>query len=260
MDDLNISGKVSVVTGGASGIGKQIALTFAEHGSDIAILDINVRDGKSLESEIKKNYKRNCIFINCDISDSKIVEKSREKIIKNFKKVDNVICAAGYEHVMPANEITIDVWKKTLSINLSGNFFVIRSFINLMLSQKKGNIIIIGSSAYINGGGAGVDYAASKAGLYGLMKALTYELLSKGIRTNIITPAVIDTPILRKRYPNKPDINRLLTGQIPLGRIGNVKDVANIALFLASDMSDYICGAEIIADGGRTLYKRPKAT
>ena len=102
-----------------------------------------------------------------------------------------------------------------------------------------------------------MHYTASKTGLVGLMKGLSYEFLSRGIRSNIITLAMIDTPLLRQRYPDDDKTNKVLNAQIPFGRIGRPEDIANIALFLASDESEYIVGQEIISDGGRIFYRHP---
>jgi len=257
MNKLDLTGKVSVVTGASSGIGAAIALTFAQHGSDVAIIDINEEKGSKIAAEMSKKYNRRCIFYNCDVSKYDLVKDTCTRIISEFGKVDNLICGAGYLNSMPANEIKIEVWEKALAVNLSGAFYFIRCLINPMLERAKGNIIIIGSSASINGSGAGIDYAASKTGLHGIIKALSYEMLPRGIRANIITPAVIDTPIFRKRYPDNIKTNKMLNAQMPCGRIGKPQDIANTALFLASDISEYICGQEIIADGGRTLYTHP---
>jgi 3-oxoacyl-[acyl-carrier protein] reductase len=123
-----------------------------------------------------------------------------------------------------------------------------------MLKQKGANIILIGSATSVTGSGGGLHYAASKVAQYGLLKGLSYELLSRGIRTNIITPHIIDTPMLRKRYPDTPEVNEMLAKRTPIGRIGLPSDIANIALFLASDKSGYICGADIVADGGALYY------
>jgi len=148
----------------------------------------------------------------------------------------------------------IAMWKKAVDVNLNGTFYMIYSLIPQMLAQKKGNIIIIGSATALTGSGGGIHYASTKMGQYGIMKGLSYELLSRGIRTNIITPHIIDTPLLRKRYPDIPEVNSRLAQRIPLGRIGRPSDIANIALFLASEEAEYICGAEIIADGGAIYY------
>jgi len=257
MSDLDLSGKVSVITGATKGIGKGIAETFARHGSKVALTGRNKERGKKVSSQIKAIYNTECIFYDCDVGEYKEVKGACKKILDDFGKVDVLVCNAGWTIRAPINKMKIEVWEKAVAVNLSGAFYFIHSLINSMLEQKKGSIVIIGSSATLNGGGGGVHYAASKAGLIGLVKGLSYELLPKGIRANLITPALIDTPMLRERYPDTKEVNKLLADQLPVGRIGRPEDIANIALFLASDMSKYIVGQEIIADGGRILYKHP---
>ena len=257
MQKLDLSGKVSVITGAARGIGESTAEIFIQHGSDVAIIDIDKKRGKEISSKLKKKYKEECGFFNCDVCKYNEVKDTCQKILYKFGKVDNLICCAGYSSVATLDNMKIEEWEKSIAVNLNGTFYFIRSLVNSVLEEKRGNIIIIGSSTKINGSGGGVHYAASKAGLYGIVKGVSYELLTRGIRINIITPAVIDTPMLRKRYPNTEEVNKKLAAQIPLGRIGRPSDIANIALFLASDISEYICGQEIIADGGRILYRHP---
>ena len=255
-DNLDLTGRVSVITGGASGIGEAITKTFAEHGSAVAVLDLNKKAGSKLISCIKKSFKISCAFYSCDVSNFEQVSTTCKDILNKFGRVDNLVCSAGYLNVMPIDKITLNVWEKSIGVNINGVFYFINCLINSMISQGKGNIIIIGSSATVNGS-VSIDYTASKCALHGIIKSLSYELLSKGIRANIITPAVIDTPMLRVRYPNNEETNKMLNAQIPFGRIGKPQDIANVALFLASDMSEYICGHEIIADGGRIFYSHP---
>ncbi len=255
MRGFDLAKRVSAITGAAGGIGRQIAYTFAEHGSDIAVIDINEKDGKKAASDIGKKHKVKALFIPCDITDYDKVNSSADAIIKEFKRVDNLIIAAGYGPAKtPIEELELSEWKKAIDINLNGTFYIIHALAGQMISQGKANIIIIGSATVLTGSGGGVHYAASKVAQYGIMKGLSYELLSKGIRTNIITPHIIDTPMLRKRYPDTPEVNKKLSARTPIGRIGTPQDIANIALFLASDESGYICGAEIIADGGGIHY------
>ena len=127
-----------------------------------------------------------------------------------------------------------------------------------MIERNKGNIVMICSTTTINGSGGGSHYTVSKIGLMGLMKSLTYELLTRGIRVNIVSPGVVDTKMLRIRYPDTPEVNKKIIEEIPLGRMGKPEDIGNITAFLCSDLSEYICGQEIIADGGRIIYRRPK--
>ncbi|MCL6087686.1 MAG: SDR family oxidoreductase [Actinobacteria bacterium] len=257
MAKYDFSGKVSLITGGASGIGKAITEAFAANGSDIALIDINQEAGSRIVKALIKEFKVKAQFYNCDISNYEEVKKTCKSIIEMFGKVDNLICAAGYGSKVSIETMDISEWKKAVDINLNGTFFIIHCLINQMLNQKKGNIIIIGSATVVTGSGGGVHYAASKTAQYGIVKGLSYELLTRGIRANIITPHIIDTPMLRKRYPDSPEINAKLAARVPIGRIGEPSDISNIALFLASDESEYVCGAEILADGGALHYLNP---
>ena len=255
MVKYDFSGRLTVVTGGASGIGEGICQAFAKNASDIAIIDINSDAGLALADKLAGDYKIRAKFYNCDISDFEEVQKTAQKILTDFKRIDNLVTAAGYGPKLSITELGPDEWKKTVDINLNGTFYVIKAFIEKMLKQKKGNIILIGSGAVVTGSGGGIHYASTKVALYGMCKALAYELLGQGIRTNIITPHIIDTPMLRKRYPDTPEMNEKLAARVPIGRIGLPSDIGNIALFLASDESGYICGADIIADGGGLFYQ-----
>jgi len=253
--DTRLNGRATVISGGASGIGRQIAYTFAEHGSDIAVLDINKEEGNKITSDIEKRYGVKSRFFHCDISDYEMVKASCGKIIKEFKKVDNLICTAGYGSRAALENMDISEWKKSVDINVNGPFYIVRSLIGNMLENKKANIILIGSATVLTGSGGGVHYSTTKVAQYGLMKGLSYEFLSRGIRTNIVTPHIIDTPMLRKRYPDTPENNKMLSERTPIGRIGRPEDIASTVLFLASDDSGYICGTEILADGGALYYK-----
>jgi len=258
MKEFDLSNKVAVITGAAHGIGKAIADKFTQHGAQTIIIDINDSEAKKTEEEINKKYNNTgCCFIHCDVTKYENVKNICEEIIKKFKKVDILVYNAGWTVRAPLNQIDISVWQKAMDINLNGAFYFVRSLINPMIENKKGNIIMVDSSTTWTGSGGGVHYAASKSGLVGLVKGISYELLSKGIRANYITPAVIDTPLLRDRYPDNEETNKMLAAQIPVGRIGKPEDIANVALFLASDESGYICGSEIVADGGRILYQHP---
>ncbi|MFC2145152.1 SDR family NAD(P)-dependent oxidoreductase [Actinomycetota bacterium] len=255
MKEINLTGKTTVVSGGASGIGRQVALTFAESGSNIAIIDINELEAKKVVLEIRDKYKTRAIFFPCDISDYGMVKTSCNKIIKEFKMIDNLVCTAGYGSRAALESMEISEWKRSVDININGPFYVVHSLINNMLENKKANIVLIGSAVVLTGSGGGVHYSTTKVAQYGLMKGLSYEFLSRGIRTNIVTPHLIDTPMLRKRYPDTPEDNKMLAARTPIGRIGKPEDIANAVLFLASDDSSYICGTEILADGGAVYYK-----
>jgi len=257
MAQYDFKGKLTAITGGASGIGKAISEAFAKNLSDIAIIDINEAAGSDLAKSLSGKYNVKANFYKCNIADYDSVKKTGAKVLEDFKRIDNLVTAAGYGSKVAITDLEADAWKKTVDINLNGTFYIIKVFINKMLEQKKGSIILIGTGAVVTGSGGGVHYASTKVAQYGINKALAYELLPKGIRSNIITPHIIDTPMLRKRYPDTPEVNEKLAARVPIGRIGQPSDIANIALFLASDDSAYVCGAEIVADGGGLFYLNP---
>ena len=253
---VDLKGRVTVITGGVSGIGRQVACTFAENGSDIAILDIDKESGRDVAGDISKKYGVGTLFSHCDITDFERVRFTCREIIDRFGKVDNVVLAAGYGSKAPLEGMDLSEWKRSVDININGPFYIIRALIDDLLRSGKANIIIIGSATYYSGSGGGVHYSTTKVAQYGFMKGLAYEYLSRGIRTNIITPHIIDTPMLRKRYPDTPENNEKLASRLPIGRFGRPEDIASAALFLASDESGYICGTEIVADGGGIYYKK----
>ena len=259
MPDLDLSRKISVVTGGTSGIGLEIARTFCMHGSKTAIIGRDMDKGKSAETDINKNCsgKDFCLFYRCDVGNAEDVKKTCQDILSRFGRVDILVLNASTEFTESINEITLENWQEIMDVNVSGVFYFIRYLVDSMIENNKGNIIIIGSVASYTGAGGGMHYSTSKAAVKGIAARFNYELLSKGIRANVISPGVIDTPMLRKKYPDNEETNKMLASQVPLGRIGKPSDIANLALFLASDMSEYICGQDIIVDGGRMLYRRP---
>jgi 3-oxoacyl-[acyl-carrier protein] reductase len=175
-----------------------------------------------------------------------------------YGRIDIIVYAAGYSSFSEFVDLADIEWERSMAVNLYGAFYFIQESIPDMLSRQKGNIIIIGSTTTINGSGGGAHYAVSKTGLLGILKSLTYDLLPRGIRINMVSPGVVDTKMLRIRYPDTPEVNKKITEGIPLGRMAKPVDIANVVLFLASDLSEYICGQEIITDGGRIIYRRPK--
>ena len=258
MAEFDLTGKTAIITGAAHGIGKGIAEKFCKHGCKTIIIDINDNEAKKTEAEINLICGKDiCEFMHCDVTKFESIKAVCDEVIKKYGRIDILVYNAGWTARYPLPEMDISIWHKGIDINLNGAFYFTRCCINSMIDHKKGNLIFIGSSTTWTGSGGGVHYSASKAGVVGLVKGISYELLSKGIRANYITPAVIDTPLLRDRYPDNEETNKMLAAQIPAGRIGKPEDIANVALFLASEESSYICGQEIVADGGRILYQHP---
>ena len=258
MDELSLKSKTCIVTGGTSGIGLEISKKFAQKGAKVILTG---RDGpKGIKAQDAVNLaagKQVCFFIKCDSGIMEDVERSCSHIVSKFKKVDVLVLNAATEFTEPIAEIKIENWDRVFDVNVKGVFYFVKFLVDSMITNGHGNIIIIGSVVSHTGAGGGMHYASSKAALKGISARINYELLSKGIRSNIISPGVIDTPMLRKKYPDKPQVNQKLNSQVPFGRIGKPSDIASLALFLASDTSEYICGQDIIIDGGRMLFRRP---
>ena len=257
MKKFDLTDKVAVITGATKGIGLGIAKAFAENGAELALIGRDIKNGEKALLEIKDISKKKTMFYSCDVRKYIQVKNTCDRILSDFNRVDILVCNAGWTVKTPLEDMDIKVWDRAIAINLNGVFYFIRSLINSMLDNKYGNIIIVGSSVTWNGAGGGLHYPATKSALSGIVKGLSYEFLPRGIRANIISPALVDTPMLRERYPDDKSTNKMLASQVPLGRIGKPEDIGNLALFLASDESEYIVGQEILVDGGRILYKHP---
>ena len=263
--ELDLKGKTAIVTGGTSGIGIAIAESFCMHNCRTAIVGRDSIKGKDAENRIRDQYTVTgktveediCTYHQCDVGIAKEAEATCSNILKEFGKVDILVINAATEFEESIIEIKPENWQRVFDVNVNGAFYFIRFLIGSMLENKNGNIIVIGSVVSRTGAGGGMHYAASKTALIGIVNRINYELLSKGIRANMISPGVIDTPMLRKKYPDTPEVNRKIIESIPFGRIGLPGDIADLALFLASDMSEYICGQDILVDGGRLLYRKP---
>ena len=235
-----MKGKVAVVTGAAKGIGKAIAKKFAEAGAFTVILDFDQTSGEQTAAE----------FSQADVSDPDSLKAASEQVVAYFHRLDILVINAGISYLHSIKEITIAEWQRVLRINLDGSFYTLKAFYE-HFSDNEGKIIFITSGSAITGTGGGMHYASSKAGQHGLMRAASKEFGPRGINVNAIAPRVIQTDILDTLYPDEESRQELLK-KIPIQRIGQPEDIANLALFLASPESSYIHGQIILADGGRT--------
>lgn len=243
--------KVAVITGAAQGIGKGIAVQLAQRGAQTVIVDYNETVGKATAQEISEKYQKS-IFVKADVSNAQDLEQVREKTFEIFERVDILILNAGVAFANKVDNITFKEWHKTLDINLSGLFNTVKAFYNDFLTNK-GSIVYISSGSALSGTGGGVSYPASKAGGEGLMRGLAKELGPQGVNVNIVAPRLIDTgDMMRVNYPTQESLDKVLE-EIPVRRLGNVDDVANLAVFLADKKNSYIQGQTILVDGGRTI-------
>ena len=242
-----LTGKVALITGAARGIGKAIALRFAAEGADIAFSDLNYDEHMSAtEAEIAaigvkaKGYASNA----ASFSDS---EKLITDIINDFGKIDILVNNAGITRDNLLRRMTEQDWDAVLTVNLKSAFNLTKSVQRYMIKQRGGSIINMSSVVGVNGNAGQSNYSASKAGLIGFTKSIAQELGSRGIRCNAIAPGFIETEMTHK-LPD--DVREAWIKTIPLRRAGKPEDVANVATFLASELSSYVSGQVINVCGG----------
>jgi len=246
---MKLKGKVAIVTGAAQGIGRGIALALAKEGAKVVVSDISdkiadvVREIESLGSE--------ALAAKANVADSKETEKMANAAIKKFGRIDILANNAGIYPFKPLVEMKEEDWDRVMGVNLKGVFNCTKAVLPKMIEQKSGNIINISSIAgavvgYINL----AHYCASKGGVLGFTRAAALELAQYGVRVNAIAPGAVETP--GTKVVGEEALKQV-TQTIPLKRIGQPEDVANLVVFLASDDSSYITGQLIVADGGFTI-------
>lgn len=245
-----LDNQVAIITGAASGIGKAIATLFAKEGAKIVVADINKNDGKKVTKEINKYS--NAIFVKCDVSKNNDVNRMVVTTIKKFKKIDILVNNAGVYWHGTVDEMEEKKFDRLIDINLKGPFLCSKHVVPVMKKNKYGVIINIASSLGIVAEPESPAYCASKAGLIHITKSMALAHAKDGIRVNAICPGPIDTPLLRNSFESKK-LKEYIKNHTLLGKIGKPEDVANVALFLASDESNYVTGSAYTVDGGESL-------
>ena len=245
---MMLKGKKALVTGASRGIGRAIAIKFAENGAIVGINYFKDDEGARKTLNAVKEYGEG-ILIKGDVGDFEEAGKIVRKFVDFAGNIDIVVNNAGIYIRKNFEEIDEKQWDETLRVNLKGSFNICKHTIPYM--NEGGKIIFISSQLAFKGSSHGADYAASKAGSLGLMRSLAIELASKKINVNAIAPGTIDTDIIAGYSKEEREERKR---QIPLKRIGKPEDVASVALFLASDLANYITGEVILVTGG--LYIR----
>ncbi len=254
---MRLKNKIAVITGAGSGIGLAAAKLFATEGAVVIILEINTAAGKCAEEFILKQGGK-AKFIETDISDANSVRNAFSVIEDSFGSLNILynnasIFLGKYDGTVV--DVSLETWNKVISINLNGLFYCCKYAIPLMIKSGGGSIINTSSSAGIIGIPNCDAYTASKGATITLTRSIAVEYGPQKIRTNCIAPAAIYTPMVRESNLDDPNFNEeeFLKKGTPLRRWGTPEDIANIALFLASDESSYINGAIIVSDGGITI-------
>ena len=245
-----LEGKVAIITGAARGIGKAIAIKYAQEGASVAFTDLAIDDNaKATEAEITalgvkvKGYASNA----ADFEDT---HKVVAEIVKDFGRVDILVNNAGITRDGLMMRMTEQQWDMVININLKSAFNFVHAVTPVMMKQKAGSIINMSSVVGISGNAGQTNYSASKAGMIGLAKSIAKEVGSRGIRANAIAPGFIITEMTAQL---SEEVRKQWAEQIPLRRGGTPEDVANVAVFLGSDLSSYVSGQVIPVCGGMNM-------
>jgi 3-oxoacyl-[acyl-carrier protein] reductase len=247
---MRLDNKVSLITGAARGIGKEIAMLFASEGSDLAICDVNQQILDEAKSEIESATGRKVLAEKVDVTSSEEVENFVKKTLDNFGNLDILVNNAGITRDNLLLRMSEDEWDAVLNVNLKGAFNCIKAVTRPMMKARGGKIVNMASIIGLMGNAGQANYSASKGGLIALTKTVAKELGSRNINVNAIAPGFIQTDMTDKLGDDAKE--KLLT-LIPLNRMGSPLDVAKIALFLASDDSAYVTGQVFQVDGGMVM-------
>ncbi|OPA74567.1 short-chain dehydrogenase [Paenibacillus selenitireducens] len=248
---MRLQGKVALITGGGTGIGKATAIRFAQEGAKVVVTDINLQGAQTTAQEIKQAGGQG-LALRQDVTQEadwiSVVEQSKEA----FGTIDILFNNAGIYIIKPLAEITLEEWNRLMGINVTGVFLGMKHVMPLMAEQHKGSVINASSIAGLTGAAGHVLYGASKGAVRIMSKDAAMEYATKGVRVNSIHPGYIDTGMVDYAAQVNHTSKSNLADISPNGRLGSVNDIANIVLFLASDEANHVTGAEFVVDGGAT--------
>ena len=252
---MKLKDKVVLITGGGSGLGREMGLTFAREGAKVGVNDIRPESASNVVTEIERAGGKARSFV-ADVSNSAAVKKMFTDFVAAFGTIDILINNAGIgrtrdsSEVIPTHEKSDEDWHKMLSTHLDSTFFCTREALKVMIPKQSGRIVNLGSIAGTTGLAFASDYCAAKGGIISFTKSVAREVVSLGILVNCIAPGFIDTPMTA---PIEPDMRKQIEAITPIGRFGEPSDIANAALFLACDDSKFMVGQVISPNGGYVI-------
>jgi 3-hydroxybutyrate dehydrogenase len=255
---MRLKDKVAVVTGAASGIGKEIAVIFAREGAKVAIADLDQKAADATAREIDSSGKR-AVGVAMDVANEQEVEDGTAKVVRTFGTIDVLVSNAGIQIVAPLVDFEFTKWKRLLSIHLDGAFLTTRAVLRQMYKQKSGSIIYMGSVHSKEASVLKAPYVTAKHGLIGLAKVVAKEGAAHGVRANVICPGFVRTPLVDKQIPEQAKelgiseqdvIKNVMLKETVDGEFTTVEDVAEAALFLAAFNSNALTGQSLIVSHG----------
>jgi 3-oxoacyl-[acyl-carrier protein] reductase len=247
---MRLKDKVAVVTGGAQGIGRAIALALAREGAKLVVADLQREKAKTVAEEAQA-LGVEAISVETDVSKEASVKNLAGQTLRRFGRVDILVNDAGIFPQARVAEMTEEDWDRVIDVNLGGNFLCCRAFVPTMRAQKSGRVVGIASGIAHTGAVGGAHYAASKAGIVGFIKALAREVGPDGITANAICPSIIDTALPRGHRSEAELRERLLRN--PLGHLMQPEDLVGAVLFLVSDAAAYITGQAVNVNCGTVM-------
>ncbi|OIN59287.1 SDR family oxidoreductase [Arsenicibacter rosenii] len=260
--EKKLAGQIALVTGGSSGIGAGVALALGQAGANVVVnYSSSLKGAQEVVAQIEAAGSR-AIAVQADVSQEAQVQAMFKEAIEQFGTIDILVNNAGLQKDAKFDEMTLDQWQTVININLTGQFLCAREAIREFLrrgprpevSLATGKIICMSSVHEVIPWAGHVNYAASKGGVKLLMQSLAQEYGDRKIRVNSIAPGAIQTPINKPAWETTQALNSLMS-LIPYNRIGQPDDIGKLAVFLASDDSDYITGTSILIDGGMTVFE-----
>ncbi|NPV71328.1 MAG: 3-oxoacyl-ACP reductase FabG [Firmicutes bacterium] len=246
---MRLKDKVCVITGAGRGIGKEIAATFVAEGARVVVCEVDEASGAGVANELRSAGKE-AVFHKVDVTDRASIKAMVDVVLAEYGRIDVLVNNAGITADALLVKMGEDQWDRVINVNLKGVFNCTQAVAPAMVAQGKGKIINISSVVGLYGNFGQTNYAATKSGVIGMTRTWAKELGRKGITTNAIAPGFILTEMVLKMPQKVLDV---MAEKTPLGRLGQPKDVANCALFLASDESDFVNGAVLSVDGGIVL-------
>ena len=249
---MRLEDRVAIVTGGASGLGRAIALAYAGEGAHVAVVDRDYAGAETVAAAVEAQGRRG-LALQADVARVADGPATVERVVAALGRVDVLVNSAGVSSNAPFLEATEDDFERVLQVDLKGTFFFGQAVARQMVRQGRGVIVNVASqsgAAYVQGLSA--EYHAAKAGVIQLTRVMAVELGPHGIRVNAIAPALMLTPLTQHRWDTVPAMREYHLSRLPIGRVGQPGDVAGPAVFLASDESAYLTGHTLFVDGGYT--------
>ena len=246
---LGLEGKVVVITGAVGGMGTKFSNDFAEQGANIVLVDLLKDKTEALAKEISDKYSVKTLAIQCNTTDETEVDTAVKEVVDKFGKVDVLVNTAAILRFSPLEDLRLDEWQQALNVNITGYFLMSQRFGKVMIKQGHGTLVHISTAASLSPETYSGAYSTTKAAVNMMSKQMAAEWGQFGLRSNCVLPCLVKTPLSENFYSD-PKVEDGRKRLVASKRIGNLTDISNTVLFMASDRSDYTNGSEVMVDGG----------